>query len=246
MGFGFTTRDAGLDDSADSDADPATGIGHLTPLAAGAANLTVDAGLIHAPIRDVSGDLEVVVADGNVNATATARNLGSQPETVRVGVWLDRATPPECGATDATFGRLVSLVPGSTESFSVFLPGALPGSFTAHIFVDSECALAEADESNNFKAVSYDVSSPNNPPSIGPRTDRIVHIDNTVAFTVTATDPDPGQTVTLSATGLPTGASFNPATGLLTGHPPQGRRESPTFCLPPQTMAHLTLRTIRP
>jgi uncharacterized repeat protein (TIGR01451 family) len=45
-GFAFTTRDAGADDSVDSDADPVTGESQQVTLVSGASDLTVDAGLV--------------------------------------------------------------------------------------------------------------------------------------------------------------------------------------------------------
>jgi len=52
----------------------------------------------------------------------------------------------------------------------------------------------------------------------------------TLAFTVSATDPD-GDAVTLSASGMPSGATFNPSTGVFSwtpGHPTAGVY-TPTF-----------------
>ena len=40
-----------------------------------------------------------------------------------------------------------------------------------------------------------------------------------VSLQIQATDSDSSQTLTYSATGLPTGLSINPATGLITGTP---------------------------
>ena len=43
--------------------------------------------------------------------------------------------------------------------------------------------------------------------------------NNPVSLQIQATDSDGSQTLTYSATGLPTGLSINPATGLITGTP---------------------------
>ena len=51
------------------------------------------------------------------------------------------------------------------------------------------------------------VNSSNSPPVIAPIGNRVVQVNNTVSFTVSATDPNAADIVTLAATGLPTGAS---------------------------------------
>jgi len=56
-------------------------------------------------------------------------------------------------------------------------------------------------------------SGDNLPPALDPIGDKSVDENHVLAFTVTASDPDPGDTVTLSVSGLPAGASFTPASG---------------------------------
>lgn len=46
--------------------------------------------------------------------------------------------------------------------------------------------------------------------------------DNVLRFTVAATDPDPGDNVVLAATGLPSGATFDPSTGIFQWKPGSG------------------------
>ena len=52
----------------------------------------------------------------------------------------------------------------------------------------------------------------NNAPALDPIGDKTVTVGQTLQFTVTATDPD-GDQVTLAASNLPTGATFDPLTG---------------------------------
>ncbi len=56
-------------------------------------------------------------------------------------------------------------------------------------------------------------STTNNPPVLDPIGDRSIDEETLLTFTAHATDPDAGQTITLSASGLPAGATFNSATG---------------------------------
>ena len=62
------------------------------------------------------------------------------------------------------------------------------------------------------------VPANDNPPVIGPIGDRSINEGTSLAFTVSATDPD-GDAITYSATGLPTGASFDPSTHIFTWTP---------------------------
>jgi len=54
----------------------------------------------------------------------------------------------------------------------------------------------------------------NSPPVLNPIGNKQVNEAAVLTFTVSATDPDPGDTVTLSASNLPANASFNTATGV--------------------------------
>lgn len=77
------------------------------------------------------------------------------------------------------------------------------------------------------------VVPPNAAPLLSAPSALTVREGSTLSFTVTASDPDAGQVVSLSATGLPAGASFvptlgNPATGAFTWTPtPQQARATP-------------------
>ena len=69
-----------------------------------------------------------------------------------------------------------------------------------------------------FKDITITVGHVNRAPifsAVGPQ---LVLEHNMLTFTVVATDPD-GDAVTLSATGMPSGATFNPATGLFSWTP---------------------------
>ncbi|MBX3280416.1 MAG: tandem-95 repeat protein [Acidobacteria bacterium] len=61
--------------------------------------------------------------------------------------------------------------------------------------------------------ISITVTPINDPPILSVPGTQSVDENQNLSFTVSATDVDQGQTLTLSASNLPTGASFNPATG---------------------------------
>jgi N-acetylneuraminic acid mutarotase len=69
------------------------------------------------------------------------------------------------------------------------------------------------------QAELYTPDSSNNPPVIAPIGDQTIHEGQPLSFTVSATDPDAGQMVMLSASGLPAGASFDPSTGAFSWTP---------------------------
>jgi uncharacterized protein (TIGR03437 family) len=67
--------------------------------------------------------------------------------------------------------------------------------------------------------VSITINPVNDPPSLTVPGTITTSLGNTVNFTVTASDPDAGQTLTLSAMDLPIGSMFNPATGVFNWTP---------------------------
>jgi hypothetical protein len=69
-------------------------------------------------------------------------------------------------------------------------------------------------------SISVQATPPNHPPVISPITSRDVIPGTTATFTVTATDPDAGQTLAYSLDpGAPSGASINSTTGVFTWTP---------------------------
>ena len=61
--------------------------------------------------------------------------------------------------------------------------------------------------------------SGNKPPVVTVPGQRIARTGDFLSFAVTAVDPDPGESLTLSASGMPMGASFNAATGNFSWRP---------------------------
>jgi PKD repeat protein len=84
-------------------------------------------------------------------------------------------------------------------------------------------AVTAYDASNNESTYSNTVTSPaviseNNPPVLSAIGNKSILEDATLSFTVSATDAD-ADALTYSASGLPTGAGFNPATRAFTWTP---------------------------
>lgn len=81
-----------------------------------------------------------------------------------------------------------------------------------------------------FEDITITVGHVNRAPIFSPVGPQQVLEHNTLTFTVAATDPD-GDAVTFSATGMPSGATFNPATGLFSWTPgyPTAGVYTPTF-----------------
>ena len=61
--------------------------------------------------------------------------------------------------------------------------------------------------------MGWDSADLNRAPSLAPIGNKSVAYDTRLTFTVSATDLDTNDTLTLSASPLPSGATFNPSTG---------------------------------
>ena len=66
----------------------------------------------------------------------------------------------------------------------------------------------------------------NQPPSVQPISDKYVILGETLSFAIDATDPDAGQTLSYSGTGLPTGATVGNSSGLFLWTPTPGQAPS--------------------
>jgi len=72
------------------------------------------------------------------------------------------------------------------------------------------------------ETITITVGNINRPPAFDPIGNRQINEDDTLTFTVTATDPD-GDNLSYSAENLPTGATFEPETGLFLWTPDYGQ-----------------------
>ncbi len=105
-------------------------------------------------------------------------------------------------------------------------------------------ASYNGDASNNAAAnscgdeqVSITASGGNTVTTINPG-NQTGTVGTAVSLQITATDTQPGQTLTYSATGLPAGLSINPSTGLISGTPTTAQTSSVTVTATDTTGAH--------
>jgi hypothetical protein len=84
---------------------------------------------------------------------------------------------------------------------------------------------------SDSESISVTVENINRPPVLNTINSQIVDENQNLSFVVTASDPDLGNVVTLSASNLPSGSSFNPQTGVFSWTPTftQSGTYSPVF-----------------
>jgi uncharacterized protein (TIGR03437 family) len=138
------------------------------------------------------------------------------PQTVRENQTLTF----EISATDVDIGQTLSFSaptrpPGSsfiesTRRFS-WTPACLQAGTYTVVFAVADNGSPNRGDS---KSVQITVLDDNCPPVLALPGTQTVNEGQPLTFTVTATDPDPGQGVTLSAANLPPGASFTPNNGV--------------------------------
>ncbi len=81
--------------------------------------------------------------------------------------------------------------------------------------------MVQMDTNHTLRAIFTPL--PNLPPGLSVPGSQVTAEGSTISFTVNATDTDLSETIALSASGLPKGATFDPSTGSLTqGNPVQG------------------------
>jgi hypothetical protein len=149
--------------------------------------------------------------------------------------------PPTISGTPATTGTVgtqYSFTPtaadaeGSTLTFSIVnrpswattfstTTGRLQGTPTAAgTFADIRISVSDGQDSTQLAPFSVVVSAaPNRPPTISGVPTTAVVVGTAYAFTPTASDPDSGDTLTFRINVTPSWASFNAATGRLSGTP---------------------------
>ncbi|NBO65073.1 MAG: tandem-95 repeat protein, partial [Acidobacteria bacterium] len=126
-------------------------------------------------------------------------------------------------ASDPDSGQTTTLTTGSLPAGAIFNQangqlswtptGAQTGSYTVSFTVTDNGTPALSDT----RTVTITVV--NRAPTLTVPGDRVVAPGQTLAFTVTASDPDTGQTPILTASNLPIGAAFNQANGQFTWTP---------------------------
>ncbi len=156
------------------------------------------------------------------------------PQTVSEGIlltfWIN-ATDPD-GSLETIKLSASGVPPGSTfdpatGTFSIGNPAAGIFSWTpregqgpANYLIFFTATDDGVPPLSDVRAVSIHVDEANLPPYLSVPSNRAINAQTTLNFTVRAFDPDiPNETLTLSATSLPPGASFNPSTGVFTWTP---------------------------
>ncbi|HEY3282683.1 MAG TPA: Ig-like domain-containing protein, partial [Armatimonadota bacterium] len=149
----------------------------------------------------------VTITHVNRPPTATPQTLTTLEDTplavVLAGTDPDGDSLTSTVATQPAHGTLSGAAPNLTYTPAANYNG--PDSFT---FTVSDGKLTSTPAT-----VSITVTPVNDPPVLTVPTAQTVDEGKPLSFTVSATDPDAGDTVTLSATGLPKGASFTPGSG---------------------------------
>jgi len=135
------------------------------------------------------------------------------------------ATDPDAGQTltySATGLPTGASFNASTRTFS-WTPGyGQAGSYSVTFGVADNGSPVMSDT----KTVSITVGATNRAPALSVPGAQSVNEGAPLTFTVSATDPDTGQTLTYSASGLPTGASFNASTRTFSWTPGYGQAGS--------------------
>jgi hypothetical protein len=108
--------------------------------------------------------------------------------------------------------------PGGAASISVDTDRSGRASVTLILGKTREVNMVKV-RAGEADPVTFTATVISSPPSLEPIGDKQVDEGAMLSFTVSATDPDPEDTVTLSVSALPSNASFDPSTGVFTFTP---------------------------
>ncbi len=93
---------------------------------------------------------------GTASWSGEVANTGSAARAFEIGVFYDRSAPPTCadsGSADQTLP--VQVAGGQVLAVGGTFTMETPGTYTAWLFVDSGCQVAESDEINNLAGSDY-------------------------------------------------------------------------------------------
>ncbi|RMG96627.1 MAG: tandem-95 repeat protein, partial [Candidatus Dadabacteria bacterium] len=167
-------------------------------------------------------DLVTIVVN-NVNRAPALDPIG--PKTVAEGQVLEfTVTGSDPDADPLTFprpnadpGNLTGLPSGATFDAATGVFAWMPDHAQAGTY-DVTFTVSDGDLTDS-ETIVITVTDTNRPPVLNPVGNRSVDPDAELAFTLTATDPDADNTLTFSASGLPAGATLDPATGAFSWTP---------------------------
>jgi plastocyanin len=177
-------------------------------------------------------DITISVSDGtssaslaafSITVSAAANNAPVISGTPAATVTINNAYSFTPTASDADAGDTLTFSITNMPGWAGFdaSTGALTGTPTAAgTFSNITIAVSDGTSSVSLAAFSITVSAAaNNAPVISGTPTSTVPEDNVYSFTPTASDADAGATLSFSISNKPTWASFNTATGALTGTP---------------------------
>lgn len=172
-----------------------------TPTAAQAGTHTVTFVASDGQTQD-SETITITVAAAGANAPPVLAAIGAKStrENERLAFSVT-ATDADGDAIAYSANNLPTGASFSGQSFS-WTPGYDQAGSHQVTFVASD------GQAQDSETVAISVANVNRPPVLSAIGDRSVDENSTVAFTVSATDPD-GDSLTYSATGVPSGASFS-------------------------------------
>lgn len=128
-------------------------------------------------------------------------------------IFVDDPDPDENLQIAASGPQGISIIPGTGGAFTIRLAPKSGGTTLVKVTVtDSNGGITTRD-------IPLTITATNTTPLVTVPGAQTVRVGQTMTFQVSATDPDGGQTITLTATNMPQGASFTPASpvGSLTG-----------------------------
>ncbi len=143
-------------------------------------------------------------------ASATASATAVNPGTT---VTLTGSSPDDCAASFLWTPPAGVSLSSTTAAQPTFTAPVASGTYSFSLVVTDD----EASPLSSTPA-TVNVMVNNVAPQLAPTGRKVVFIDTTTTFTVTASDAN-GTTPVLSASGLPAGATFNPATGVFNWTP---------------------------
>ena len=189
--------------------NPATGLITGTPTATGNSNVTVTA-------TDTTGASGSASFTWTVNApnTITVTSPGNQTSTQNTPVSL------QIQATDSDNSQTLTYsATGLPTGLSINpATGLITGTPTATGNSTVTVTATDTTGASGSASFTWTVNAPNTITVTSPGNQTSTQ-NTPVSLQIQATDSDNSQTLTYSATGLPTGLSINPATGLITGTP---------------------------
>ncbi len=213
----------------DADSDPLT---YSAPVLPAWLNFNTGSGLLSGtPTNDEVGNHNVTlrVNDGTVNVdqsfTITVSNTNDAPtitSSAITGVNEDSAYTYTFTATDVDVGDSLTYSALTLPSWLNFnsSTGVLMGTPTNNEVGDHNVSLRVNDGTVNVdQNFTITVSNTNDAPIITSSAVTSAIEDSSYSYTLTATDEDLGDTLTLSSPVLPTWLNFNAATGVLSGTP---------------------------